>query len=32
MARQSQRNKVSLKTQALKEIQDEVRNYELDKK
>jgi len=32
MARQSQRNKVSLKTQALKEIQDEVRNYELDKR
>lgn len=32
MARQSQRNKVSLKTQALKEIQDEVRNYELEKR
>ena len=31
MARQAaRRNKVSLKTQALKEIQDEVRNYELD--
>lgn len=32
MARQSQRNKVSLKTQALKEIQDEVRNFELEKR
>jgi len=32
MARQSQRNKVSLKTQALKEIQDEVRNHELEKR
>ena len=32
MARQSQRSKVSLKTQTLKEIQDEVRNYELEKR